>query len=222
MQCHSQSLPAFSFSVIVSSCLDPPMHGGLLARLGLLLHCWGVLAWMARAWTHVLSSSRRDSFTSRWRCNRERPSNWGLTTRTLKWDSEPGGTACMWLSFITSRCSGLRSWVSLVRMVVSTGRGQLGSMWGRWWANCLDKARVQDEGRRQRRAQDSIRHRRSPAGKHEGSMTHFNLLNPDSHLAPQAQFAFLKSPSTYFWWNIAGMFKCFIRALFLLFIYVPS
>ncbi len=131
------------------------MHGGLLARLGLLLHCWGVLAWMARAWTQVLSSSRRVSFTSRWRCKSERPSNWGLTTRTLKWDSEPAGTACMWLSFMTSRCSGLRAWASLVCIVVSTG-----PMWGWWWVSCLVKARVQVEGRRQRRALDSIRHRR--------------------------------------------------------------
>lgn len=155
----SQSLPAFSFSAIVWSCLDPPMHGGLFARLGLLLHCWGVLAWMESAWMQVLSSSFRVSFTSRWRCNKERPSNWGLTTRTLKWDSDPGGTACMWLSFMTSRCSGLRAWLSLVRMVVSTGRGTLGSM---WWARGLDKKRVLEMGRRQRRALDSIRR----GGKH--------------------------------------------------------
>lgn len=154
---HTQSRPAFSLSAIVLSCLDPPRHGGLLARLGLLLHCWGVLAWMARAWTQVLNSSFRASFTSRWRCRRDRPSNCGLTTRTLKWDSEPGGTACMWLSFSTSRCSGLRAWVSLVRMVVSTGREPLCSMWGWWCTSCLEKARLKQEGRRQRRPLDSIR-----------------------------------------------------------------
>uniref|UniRef100_A0A0E9WUW9 Uncharacterized protein n=1 Tax=Anguilla anguilla TaxID=7936 RepID=A0A0E9WUW9_ANGAN len=78
------SRPAFSLSATVLSCLEPPMQGGLLAKLGLLSHCWGVFAWMARAWTRVLSSSRRASLTRRRRCSRDSPSKRLLTTSTRK------------------------------------------------------------------------------------------------------------------------------------------
>src|SRR5690606_33349663 len=34
------------------------------------------------------------------------------TSNTLKWLSDPGGTECIWLSLITSKCSTGRFWVS--------------------------------------------------------------------------------------------------------------
>lgn len=154
---HAYSLPTFSFSSTEWSPLEPPMQGGLLARVGLSPHCWGVFAWMASAWMQLLSSSRRASFTRRWRCNKERPSNRGLTSRTRKWDSEPGGTACMWLSLWTSRCCGSSWLVSLVRMALSTGRLGSGSMRGLKWARGRLKAGTMDTGRKERRMQGNIR-----------------------------------------------------------------
>lgn len=115
------SLPAFSFSPTVWSPREPPIHGGLLARVLLLSHCSGVLVWMANAWTQLLSSSFKASFTRRWHLISGRPSNWELTSKMRKCDSDPGGTACMWLSLWTSKRSGLKASVSLIRMALSTG-----------------------------------------------------------------------------------------------------
>lgn len=154
MNCHSR--PAFSFSSTVWSPLEPPMHAGLFARAGLLSHCSGVFAWMARACTRLLSSSFRASLTRRWRWIRGRPWNWQLTTRTRKWDSDPGGTACMWLSLWISKWSGLRASVSLVRMARSTGRLGSGSMCGLTWAKGRAAERRTEAGRAERRTQGSI------------------------------------------------------------------
>lgn len=156
--------PACSFSSTVWSPFEPPMQGGLLARLGLLPHCSGVFAWIASAWTQLLNSSFKASFTRRWRFISGRPSNWELTTRTRKWDSEPGGTACMWLSLWTSKWSGLSVLVSLVLIVFSTGRLESWSMCGLKWARGRLKARLEEMGRAQRRTLGSIggRRRRPP------------------------------------------------------------
>jgi len=133
------------------------MHGGLFARLGLLPHCSGVFAWIARAWTQVLSSSFKASLTSRWRWIKGRPSNWELTTSTRKWDSDPGGTACMWLSLWTSKWLGPSVLVSLVLIALSTGRLGSGSICGLKWARGRDKIRQVEMGRAQRRTLGSIR-----------------------------------------------------------------
>lgn len=120
-ECHFYCLPAFTFSSTVWSPFEPPIHGGLLARVLFLFHCSGVFAWIARAWMQLLSSSFKASFTIRWHLISGRPSNCELTTRTRKCDSDPGGTACMWLSLWTSKHSGWRALVSLSRMAFSTG-----------------------------------------------------------------------------------------------------
>lgn len=133
------------------------MQGGLLTRVGLLPHCSGVFAWMASAWTQLLNSSFRASLTRRCRFISGRPSNRELTTRTRKWDSEPGGTACMWLSLWTSKWSGLSESVSLVLIALSTGRLGSGSMCGLKWARGRLKARLVEMGRALRRTLESIR-----------------------------------------------------------------
>lgn len=133
------------------------MQGGLLTRVGLLPHCSGVFAWMASVWTQLLNSSFRASLTRRWRFINGRPSNRELTTRTRKWDSEPGGTACMWLSLWTSKWSGLSESVSLVLIALSTGRLGSGSMCGLKWARGRLKARLVEMGRALRRTLGSIR-----------------------------------------------------------------
>lgn len=158
------SLPARSFSSIVWSPLDPPMQGGLFANVGLLPHWSGVFAWMASAWTQLLNSTFRASLTSRWRCINDRPSNWELTTKTRKWDSDPGGTACMWLSLCTSKWSGVSVSVSLVMMALSTGRLGSGFMWVLKRTRGRDKERLLETGRKPRRRPGSIRHcgRRPP------------------------------------------------------------
>lgn len=158
-QLHSPTLhsrPAFSFSSTVWSPLEPPMQGGLLARVGLLPHCSGVFAWIASAWTQLLNSSFKAPLTRRWRCISDRPSNWELTTRTRKWDSDPGGTACMWLSLWISKWSGLSVSVSLVLIDLSTGRLGSGSMCGLKWARGRLEARLVEMGRAQRRTVGSI------------------------------------------------------------------
>lgn len=133
------------------------MHGGLFTRVGLLLHCSGVFACIASAWTQLLNSSFKASLTRRWRCINGRPSNCVLTTRTRKWDSEPMGTACMWLSLWTSKWSGFSMLVSLVLMALSTGRLGSGSMYGLKWARDRVKARLVETGRAQRRTLGSIK-----------------------------------------------------------------
>lgn len=143
------SRPAFSFSSTVWSPLEPPMHGGLLARLPLLLHCSGVLAWIASAWTQLPSSSFKTSFTRRWHLSSGRPSNRELTTRTRKWDSDPGGTECMWLSLWTSKHSGWNALVSLRRIASSTGLLQSCSMCRLKLARGRIKARPVEMGRTQ-------------------------------------------------------------------------
>lgn len=159
-QLHSPTLysrPAFSFSSTVWSPLEPPMQGGLLAREGLLLHCSGVFAWIDSAWTQLLNSFFKASLTRRWRFINDRPSNWELTTRTRKWDSEPGGTACMWLSLWTSKWTGSSVSVSLDLIDLSMGRLGSGSMCGLKWARGRFKARLVEMGRTQRRTVGSIR-----------------------------------------------------------------
>ncbi len=60
------------------------------------------------------------------------PAKASLTTVTLKWDSEPGGTLCMWLSLTTSRCKGANRapsldsiicWTDIIALRVRTDRG---------------------------------------------------------------------------------------------------
>lgn len=143
------SLAAFSFSCTVWSPFEPPRHGGLLARLLFLLHCSGVLAWIANAWTQLLSSSFKASFTRRWHLISGRPSNWELTTRTRKCDSDPGGTACMWLSLWTSTHSGLKALVSLIRIAFSTGLLESSSMCRPKLVKGRIKARPVEMGRTQ-------------------------------------------------------------------------
>lgn len=153
------------------------MQDGLFARVGSLPHWSGVFAWMASAWMQLLSSSVSASLTIRWRWIKGRPWNWELTTRTRKWDSDPGGTACMWLSLWTSMWSGLNALVSLVLIVRSTSRLGSGSMCGVKWARGRVKDRQAEMDWVQREALGSIRDwdrkppQRTTQENHEGINT---------------------------------------------------
>lgn len=103
------------------------MQAGLLVRVEFFPHSSGVFDWIASAWTQLLNSSFKASFTRRWRFINGRPSNCELTTSTRKCDSEPEGTACMWLSLWTCKYSGWSALVSLVLIAFSTGRLKSGS-----------------------------------------------------------------------------------------------
>lgn len=133
------------------------MQGGLLARVEFFPQSSGVFDWIASAWTQLLNSSFKASFTRRWRFINGRPSNCELTTSTRKCDSEPEGTACMWLSLWTSKCSGWSALVSLVLIAFSTGRLTSGSICGLKWARGRIKARRVETGRAQPRTRGSIR-----------------------------------------------------------------
>ena len=75
---------------------------------------------MASAWIGPAISAASASLTRRCRPRSRRPSNRRDAMTSLKCDSEPGGTSCMWLSLSTSRCTGSKAASSLVRISAST------------------------------------------------------------------------------------------------------
>lgn len=100
----------------------PPRQGGdLLTCWPDSSHCTCVFATMERACTPFSSSSFKTSLTKRCLFMSGIPSKLSLITTTLKWVSEPFGTLCFELSFMTSKCWGWNLPVSFLHMEFSIG-----------------------------------------------------------------------------------------------------
>eukprot|EP00568_Trieres_chinensis_P005369 CAMPEP_0183306858 /NCGR_PEP_ID=MMETSP0160_2-20130417/15025_1 /TAXON_ID=2839 ORGANISM="Odontella Sinensis, Strain Grunow 1884" /NCGR_SAMPLE_ID=MMETSP0160_2 /ASSEMBLY_ACC=CAM_ASM_000250 /LENGTH=110 /DNA_ID=CAMNT_0025470327 /DNA_START=90 /DNA_END=421 /DNA_ORIENTATION=- len=89
---------------------------------------WAFSPQRLAAWTGppVAISSDRTEFTIRCRARGVLAESNDLeTTTTLKCDSDPGGTLCMWLSLRTSRWSGAKASVSFAVISFATGVEEL-------------------------------------------------------------------------------------------------
>lgn len=85
---------------------EPPRHGGDSSDFPFFSnHSSMVMVCMTSAWIEW-SSSARMLLTIRCRVNSIFPLNSSETMVTLKWDSDPSDTLCLWLSLITSRNCG--------------------------------------------------------------------------------------------------------------------